>query len=176
MTAVHLGEIERLYRSLRLKKLSMEIYQPTVLVPIYSDAGIVQRPQPLYFNYLFVRDTGGVDPEALPAMLPLRWVIFGGRIAILTDAQIDKIKASTERASVEIRKHVKSADFGDINRGRTVEIVGGAFGGTYGKVLNAGPRGSVVLEITFVGRPTRCTVRIDDVRLLDRKVNSLDRA
>lgn len=176
MTSYHLGEIERLYRAIRLKKLRMEIYQPTVLVPIYTDSGLQQKPRPLYFNYLFVRDTGGVDPEALPAMVPIRWVMFSGRIAVLSDAQIDRIRQTTEQAAVEIRKHVKSADFGDINRGRTVEIIGGAFGGTYGKVLNAGPRGSVVLEITFVGRPTKCTVRIDDVRLLDRKVNQVDRA
>ncbi|MGB5105553.1 MAG: hypothetical protein WBP42_02455 [Candidatus Zixiibacteriota bacterium] len=170
MTAIHLGEIERLHRSLRLKKLEVEIYRPTVLVPIYTDRGLVQRPEPLYFNYLFIRDTGGVDPEALPAMVPLRWVTFGGRIAILSEQQIDMIKSSTERASVEIRRHVKSADFGDINRGKYVEIVGGAFGGTYGKILSAGPRGSVVLEITFVGRPTRCTVRVNEIRLVDRQI------
>lgn len=72
MTAVHLGEIEKLHRALRLKKLTMEIYRPTVLVPMYTSGGIVQRQEPLYSQSRILWTQNGARIEIPRMSLALR--------------------------------------------------------------------------------------------------------
>lgn len=169
-TAMHYGKISAVRANIARFELPVQIYQPTILIPVFEDGQLVTRQEPLFFNYIFVRETSReIDPFELPALLPIHWVIFGNEIATVSDDQIDAIQQRAATAAVETRQHFKSVDFGEINRGKTVEIISGAFGGTYGTILGAGPRGTAVLEILFVGRPTRCTVGVNDVRIVSER-------
>lgn len=153
-TAMHYRDMSEVRANIARFDLPVEIYQPTILIPIYDDGRLVTRPEPLFFNYIFVRETScELDPFELPTLLPIHWVIFGNEIATVSDELISTIEMQATSSAVETRQHFKSADFGEINKNKTVEIIGGAFGGTYGTILGAGPRGAVVFGNT-IRRPS----------------------
>lgn len=153
----HTQDFELVTQTIQRLGLPLELYRPTVL------------KEPLFFDYLFARKLAPIDLHDHSLWLPIRWVMFGDRFAELSDGTIEEIKSLTAAETDAARRSQSGPEFGERNRGRVVEITAGVFGGIYGKVLRAGKRGTVVVEIRFVGRPTECTVAAHDVRLVERR-------
>ncbi len=153
--ATHLGEYELLAERLEQLSVPLEIYRPTVM------------GEPIFFDYLFARETASVNLADVSLWLPLYWVMFGRKIAALDDSEIAKIRTFADLESRLAQRLASAEEFGSTYRDRVVEITTGVFGGIFGKVLRPGPRGSVVVEILFVGRPIECTVGVRDVRLVE---------
>jgi hypothetical protein len=154
----HIGSYNTLIERIGQLQLPLEIYRPTVL------------GEPLYFNYIFAREIAPLDLAEVPKIVPLRWVKFRDRIAIMADAEIAEIRMLAGERSLEAQYQLHTANrvpFGERYRGRIVEITGGVFGGIYGRIIRAARRDQVVVEIRFVGRPTNCTVVIRDLRLVE---------
>lgn len=155
--ATHLGEYELLAERLEQLSVPLEIYRPTVM------------GEPIFFDYLFARETASVNLADVSLWLPLYWVMFGRKIAALDDSEIAKIRTFADLESRLAQRLASAEEFGSLYRDRVVEITTGVFGGIFGKVLRPGPRGTVVVEILFVGRPIECTVGVRDVRLVERR-------
>ncbi len=153
--ATHLGEYELLAERLEQLSVPLEIYRPTVM------------GEPIFFDYLFARETASVNLADVSLWLPLYWVMFGRKIAALDDSEISKIRTFADLESRLAQRLASAEEFGSMYRDRVVEITTGVFGGIFGKVLRPGPRGTVVVEILFVGRPIECTVGVRDVRLVE---------
>jgi len=96
----------------------------------------------------------------------LVWVTFGGKIASVSDEIITEVKLRSLQVEDSARRHFKPVDFGELNKGERAEVVNGPFGGNYGIVVGAGPRGSVKLHVNFFGRTTLVELKVDDVELV----------
>lgn len=165
--AMHLGEIEKLDKAIERTKAPIEYFRPMIKVPVFRGGRVITEQQPLFFNYIFVRTLGG-DIEQITRRLRkvLVWVQFGGRIATVSEETISQIRLRSMQVEDHARKHFKAIDFGDLNRGETVEVVNGPFGGVYGTVIGTGARGTVKLHVNCFRRTTLVEVKVDDVELV----------
>jgi hypothetical protein len=174
MLVVHHDKYERVLSQIARHKLKVDLYRPMVAEPVDINGKIEWQEKPAFENYLFVSTKLPKTETELSLtrligyinQLPLTPIILGEWIANITDEKLAEVRASVEKTNTVNRLRANSGDFASTYAGKTVQITSGAFGGTFGEVLGAAGAGMIAIQIALFDQPTRCRIKVADVRLV----------
>lgn len=108
---------------------------------------------PLFTSYVFVKTTDNERFTALDVLGVVRYVSFGQRMAVLSEAEIERVQLlCAYMGEVAIEQ-------GNPQEGDEVEILGGHFKGQCGKLLKTD--GKARLQIAIEGLACHATVEIE---------------
>lgn len=159
-------KLETIMRRARRQDVPVDIYQPRLKIPVGKGNHLIYVMEPFLFDYIFLRMLEDVDLGEVEERLRLHWITFGRRIATISQSEMDGLRALAESWTIRAGDRQDGRRFARRHKGQVVEVVNGIFGGTYGVVVAPGPGRTVTIETEFMNQQTKCTVGIDDVRII----------
>jgi len=174
MLATYYGKYERMLDQIDRQRLAVDLYCPMAAEPVEIGGKVAWRERPAFYEYVFISTKLKRSDAQLSYVqlidyidqIPLTPVILGDWVANISDEKLAEVRASIEKMNTVSRLRSNSGDFASTYAGKTVQITTGAFGGTFGEVIGEAGAGMIAIQIALFDQPTKCRVRVGDVKLV----------